>query len=75
MLVDESRLASLVLKYNQAEQAACDSGQEIDPEFGFTQFCMTQDLFDTQERVTQAQKFKLLLPRFELQNEEGVLQI
>jgi hypothetical protein len=37
MLVDESRLASLVLKYNQAEQAACDSGQEIDPEFGFTQ--------------------------------------
>ena len=52
MLVDESRLASLVLKYNQAEQAACDSGQETDPEFGFTQFCMTQDLFDTQERVT-----------------------
>jgi len=47
MLGCKSQLAALVLKYKQAEQAACNSGQELDPEF-----CETQDLFDTQERVT-----------------------
>jgi len=72
MLVDESRLASLVLKYNQAEQAACDSGQELDPEF-LIQNVLTQVLLDTQERVAQAQKLKLLLPRFRNTREEGVL--
>jgi hypothetical protein len=31
MQVDGSQLAWLVLKYNQAELAACESGQELDP--------------------------------------------